>query len=733
MYLNIAILLFLVLYKGYLLIYETDFESQNIKNIEKIQSIDKREFSFAVFGNIRSSISVFDKKIIQSVNSDESIDFGISNGDAILDGAEDKYRILNESIKKMDIPMVIGVGDRELLDGGEENFYDHYGPYFFSFDVKDSYFIFMDTSGKTSKEWQKNWLVKELEVAEDYSHRFVFMNKSLIRLETNDQVDAEENYILDESYKDFLMRAFSKYKVTGVLSSVAGMSAQEAIDGVDYIVSGGAGGTLLPENKESFYHYLKVTIKPSGVQYEFIEERDHEQSVFFKILENIWITIHSIFYINYINFIILLGAILLIIISVYNKASKPVDYYRNFDEDKIEKNNKKLKIAMLTNTYLPFIGGVPISINRLVKGLRKKGHEVTIVAPEYPDLETLEDENVIRMPLLKYFKPEGFSFPVANIFSSKFKQVFNENQYDLIHVHHPFWMGWKGLRLGKKYDLPVVLTYHTRLELYAHYLPFFNLIFKNIVSHKMIKRFAQKCDAIISPTYTAKEYLKNIGVSRKKYVIPTGINREAYEKVTERSIEDIRNQYRSSNEILTCTVTRLSKEKNIYFLLNGIKKIKEEAELNFKHLIIGDGGEFKAIEQYIVENDLEEYITLVGKIDPEEIIKYYIASDLFLFSSLSETQGMVIVEAMAGGCPVVALRASGIEDLIENKSNGFKTKNDLEKWTEKVILLMKDKALREQLGKNAKEFSKAYSSEAIAEKVLEAYYYSILREENKIQ
>jgi glycosyltransferase involved in cell wall biosynthesis len=122
---------------------------------------------------------------------------------------------------------------------------------------------------------------------------------------------------------------------------------------------------------------------------------------------------------------------------------------------------------------------------------------------------------------------------------------------------------------------------------------------------------------------------------------------------------------------------------------------------------------------------------LVGKIDPEEIIEYYIASDLFLFSSLSETQGMVIVEAMAGGCPVVALRASGIEDLIENKSNGFKTKNDLEKWTEKVIMLMKDKALREQLGKNAKEFSKAYSSEAIAEKVLEAYYYSIATKKEK--
>ena len=731
MYINLAILFFLVLYKGYLLIYETDFESQNIFNIEKIKSIEEREFSFAVFGNIKSSISVFDKDIIKRVNADEDIDFAISNGDAILDGAPDKYRILNESVKKINVPVIIGIGDREILDGGEENFYDHYGPYFFSFAVKDSYFIFLDTSGKTSIEWQKKWLEEGLAIGKESKHIFIFMNKSVIRLETKGLLDPEENYILDESYKDFLLERFSDYNVTTVFSSVAGMSAQETIDGVDYIVSGGAGGTLLPEKEKSFYHYMKVSVTPTGVTYDFIEETDHQQSVFFKILENIWITIHSIFYINYINFIILLAVFLLITVIIYNKASKPVDYYRDFDKDMIIDRRKKLKIAMVTNTYLPFIGGVPISINRLVKGLRSEGHEVTIIAPEYPDLETLEDENVIRIGLLKYFKPDGFSFPVSNIFSSEFKKTFNEKAFDVIHVHHPFWMGWKGLRLGKKYKLPVVLTYHTRLELYAHLLPAFQLIFKNIISHKMIKKFAQKCNGIISPTSTAKEYLSNIGVSRKKYVIPTGINCEKYDEITDEAVNDLRKKYVASDEVLSCTVTRLSKEKNIYFMLEALQEIKETTAINFKHLIIGDGGEFKAIEQYIIENDLGEYITLVGKVDPEEIIKYYLASDLFLFTSLSETQGMVILEAMAGGCPVVAIRASGIEDIIENKSNGYKTQNSTKDWIEKVVRLMKDEILRNELSDNALEYSKEYSTKAIARKVLDVYYESIAREENQ--
>jgi len=728
---NIAILFFLILYKGYLLVYESDFESQNIENIEKIEAIESDEYSFAVFGNIKSSISVFDKSIIKNVNKDEAIEFAISNGDAILDGAEDKYRILNESVKKLDVPMIIGIGDREISDGGDENFYKHYGPYFFSFQLKDAHFIFLDTSGKTSIQWQKKWLHDTLEKGKDHKYKFVFMNKSLIRLETKGHIEPEENYILDESYHDFLMKEFTNYNVTAVISSVSGMSAHERINGVDYIVSGAAGGTLLPDYDESFYHYLKVNVKASGVEYEVIEETNHQESVFFKILENIWITVHSVFYINYINFIILLGIIVLIIIIIYNKASKPVDYYRNFSKDLIVDKDEKLKILMVTNNYLPFIAGVPISINRLVQGLRDKGHTVRIIAPEYPDLVTEDDENVIRLKLLKYYKLENFSFPIANIFSSKFKKAFTENEYDLIHVHHPFWMGWKGLKLGEKYNLPVVLTYHTRLELYAHFLPFFQLVFKNIISHKMIKRFAQKCDGIISPTYTAKEYLNNIGVSRKKYVIPTGIDFKKYDEVTEGSVEEIRRKYLSSDQIFSCTVTRLSREKNIYFLLDGIKRIKEETSLDFKHLIIGDGGEHEALQEYIVANDLGSTVELIGKISPEDITKYYLASDLFLFTSLSETQGMVIVEAMAGGCPVVAIRSSGIEDIIENKSNGFKTKNDLDQWIEKVILLMENEALRKKLGENARKFSKEYSNEAIAEKVLNVYYESIAIKKTK--
>ncbi|MGM0379663.1 MAG: glycosyltransferase [Bacillota bacterium] len=723
MYINILILLFLVFYKGYLLLYYFDYEAKNVKTIEKIKKINDKEISFAVFGNIKSSISIFDKDIVKKVNKDKSLDFAISNGDSILDGFEDKYRILNESIEKLKIPMIVGIGDREITNDGDERFYSYFGPFYFSFQIKDNFFIFLDTSGKTSKKWQKKWVLKQLNTSKKFKNTFVFMNKSPIKLKVDTFFDEENNYILDKDYKKFLLDNFSKYNVKGVFSSVAGMYNKKTINGVDYIISGASGGTLVAQEKSSFYHYVKVNIKDNKVNYEIIKTDNLKQSIFTKIIENIWIYIHSVFYINYLNFIIILASLVLLIIYLYKKASKDVDYYRDFSKINKIDEDKKLNILMITNNYLPFIGGVPISINRLKRGLEKQDHIVKVIAPKYPDLKSNE-KDVIRINLLKYYKSKEFEFPISNIFSKKIKKEVKNNDYDIIHVHHPFWLGKKGLNLGLKNNIPVVLTYHTRLEEYAHFLPVFKLVFKNILSHKIIKNFAQKCSTIISPTYSAKEYLSNIGVSRKKYVIPTGIDFEKYQ-FSNKEITRLKNKFIKKDEKLLCTVSRLSDEKNLFFLLKSIKYIKENTNNKFKHIIIGDGGQKEKIEKYIKENNLKNNIKLLGKVSPEEIPKYYLASDIFVFSSLSETQGMVILEAMAGKTPAVAIRASGIDDVIENKYNGFKTKANIKSWSKKVILLMDDKSLLNQMKKNSYAYASKYSIDKIGKKVQSAYYKSI--------
>jgi glycosyltransferase involved in cell wall biosynthesis len=571
-------------------------------------------------------------------------------------------------------------------------------------------------------EWQKYWLIEELKKSKAFDHTFVFMNRSIVEFDFETIFDDEKNYILDKEYKEFLHNTFAKYDVTTVFASIAGMQGKKTIDGVDYVISGASGGTLIVDNPDSFYHYIKVNINDNGVSYEVVEQGDMNQGMIVRLIENIWIYIHSVFYINYLNFIILLGVIVLLIVILYKKAWETVDYYRDFNVDQKIDKDKQLNILMVTNNYLPFIGGVPVSINRALKGLKAQGNKVTVFAPEYPGLKSTEDD-VVRFKLLKHFDDKKFEFPIVNVFSRKFDKEFKKLDIDVIHVHHPFWMGSRGLRLGKKYNKPVVLTYHTRLEEYSHFLPAFQLVFKNIVSHQLIKNFSQKCDVIISPTYTAKEYLRNIGVSRPKFVIPTGVDLDRY--IEDKKVDNIREKYASNGEKLLCTVSRLSTEKNIYFILKGVEYIKEHTSTSFKLLMIGDGNEKEGIEKYIVEHDLEDYVKLIGKVPPETVTKYYLASDLFVFSSLSETQGMVILEAMAGGCPVVAVRASGIDDIVENRYNGFKTKNNVKEWSEKVIQLLASKELYQTMKSNALEYAKDYSIVEVGKKIENAYYYAL--------
>jgi glycosyltransferase involved in cell wall biosynthesis len=327
-------------------------------------------------------------------------------------------------------------------------------------------------------------------------------------------------------------------------------------------------------------------------------------------------------------------------------------------------------------------------------------------------------------------KTGDYDFPIVNVFSKEIDREFEKHDFDVIHVHHPFWTGKKGLKIGISKNIPVILTYHTRLELYAHYLPnflFSRLIFKNIVSHKMIRRFSQKCDAVIAPTLSALSYLENIGVSRLKKVIPTGIDSEHYIASDDSAVKAIKSVYAPEGELLLCSVSRLSEEKNIYFLIDAIERVRDNTDIPFRTLLIGDGPVKDRLQTIIEEKNLSDIIVLKGKVEQYDIPKYYMASDLFVYSSMSETQGMVILEAMTGGCPVVAVQSSGIEDVIIDNFNGFKTDNNITEWSDRVIHLLENAEQRREMSLNAFNYSKGFTVDIMAKKVESLYYKAIER------
>jgi glycosyltransferase involved in cell wall biosynthesis len=499
---------------------------------------------------------------------------------------------------------------------------------------------------------------------------------------------------------------------------------QEEIKGVDYYISGGAGGELIFDSDKSFYHYLLVNVNDDGIKVK-VERLENNPGLPSKLLVNIWVALQSFFYANYINILLVLFIALTVFYIFHKEINKEVNYYRDFAYAENEYKNKNLKIAMFTNNYFPVIGGVPISIQRLAKALRKKGHEVKIFAPEYKNKIQNEDEkNIIRCNSIYYYEEAGLEFPVTNIYSPQIKKDFQAEDFDLVHAHHPFWLGNKGRKLAEEFNLPLAFTYHTRLEKYAHYVPnilFMRKFFANRLSHFLIRNFANKTDAVFAPTESTKEYLRNVGVSRYIKVMPTGIDFEYY-NCDENKIKELRKELIGKSEHLLISVSRLSKEKNLYFLLDGINRLKETSELDFKLIIIGSGSEKENIMQFIKDNSLENYIELIGAVDFREMAKYYLASDLFVFASTTETQGMVLLEAMAAKNPVVAVKSSGIDDVIEEASNGYKTEEEIDKWSSRIKELLNDRKKYEEFSQNAFETAKNYSIEKMAEEAEELYY-----------
>ena len=710
---DVVLLLFVLGYKGFLFVNEPDFRDSNYNRIQAIGALDAgAPFSFAVFGSAENSIDVFQKEIIPQMNADSRIRFAVSTGDAVLDGAEEKYQILNQSLKKLLVPCLVGVGDSEISDGGDRAFYRHYGPFYFSFSVGNSYFIFLDTTGKTAPALQEGWLSGEWQKAQPYRYKFLFMNDS--------PVAESDHSIHNQDFREFLIDNFSANKVTCVFTNGSAYT-KDTVKGVTYYASGGAGGLMPDVSSGDCYHYLTVNVSPDGVTVEQIREPWISGNPLIHGMENMLLFIHSIFYAQYLNLLLAVSALLLLFLILYRLASKEVNYYRNFsDASQQEEQNGRLNIAMFTNNYLPFIGGVPISIQRLADALRKRGNRVVIFAPAYPGED--EDElDVVRCKPLFYRRGRKFIYSIVNIYSPQIERRFLKEHFDVIHVHHPFWMGKKGLRLGEKYQIPVVLTYHTRFDMYADYLPFFRMAFKNRLSHQLVKSFAQKCDAVIAPTTTVKEYLENVGVSRPKLILPTGLDFSKYQSTGTSSWNELKKQYVPGGEVLLCSVSRLAPEKNLDFLVEGLKLVKERTSVRFKCILIGNGPEREHLENLIESYSLDGEINLIGSVAPEEMPKYYLASDLFVFSSKSETQGMVLLEAMAGKCPVICVRSSGTDDVIVDAYNGFKTPEDVEKWAGKVIQLLENQRVREAMQRNAFLYAQDFSVERMAQKV-ESFY-----------
>lgn len=395
-----------------------------------------------------------------------------------------------------------------------------------------------------------------------------------------------------------------------------------------------------------------------------------------------------------------------------------------------------MKIAMMTNNYKPFVGGVPISIERLTDALREEGHEVVIFAPTYESQEA--EESVVRYSSLCHGFTEGFVIP--NPIDGNITEVFKEEQFDIIHVHHPVAIGQTAGFLAKKFDIPLVFTYHTRYEQYLHYLkPYTFLrkmseketiagrcadrlttVFGERIIPDYIRSYTKRCNMIFAPTVQMKDYLQQTGVDTPIAVMPTGLTEDSFSPDEEKA-ERIREEYGSGKKYLFCTIARLAKEKNLFFLLKCMDVFKRQHGDCFRLMLIGKGSEETALREEARRLGLEDNIVFVGETANTEVKNYCRAADLFLFTSKTETQGIVLLEAMAAQTPVVAVRATGVADIIENGSNGYMTPEDELQFVDMIGHILSERELYDYMKEYAYETAREYTDIKIAKRAAACY------------
>lgn len=376
---------------------------------------------------------------------------------------------------------------------------------------------------------------------------------------------------------------------------------------------------------------------------------------------------------------------------------------------------KKLKIGFFTDTYLPQFNGVVTSIESFRKELEKQGHSVYVFAPS-PKLKT-DNKKVARFHSVNFLMYPGIR--VAIPYSQRAYDLAKKIKLDIVHSHDPFSIGLFGLWIAKKFKIPYVHTYHTLYPDYVHY------IWKTKITEKLAKKlskdFCNTNDLIIAPSTKIKNYLKKWGVKKDIEVLATGIEFKEFSKKKEIEINNFKNKYGIIKESrILLFLARIAKEKNIDFLIKVVKKIDNRHKL----LIVGDGPYKKELGERIKKEKIAN-IVFTGYLDRKNVALAYQASDIFVFSSTSETQGLVIAEAMGCGLPVVALKDAAVADMVENGKNGYLTNKNVKDFSDKIIKLFNNNNLYKKMSMNSIKKSKEFTIQKKTKELVANYLEQI--------
>lgn len=375
-----------------------------------------------------------------------------------------------------------------------------------------------------------------------------------------------------------------------------------------------------------------------------------------------------------------------------------------------------MRIGIFSESYMPIRNGVMVSVTTLSDELTRLGHQVYIFAPGYKGYRDA-GENVIRFPSFRTIMEPGYPIPIP--FLPGLMKKVRSLHLDVIHTQTPWALGWLGLRMARRLGIPIISTNHTQYAEYAHY---FTLAPASVTKAAIIwimKRYYNRCDAIVTPSRQVSEMLEKYGVRRPLHVIPTGISISTLKN--EAGGADVRRRYGIPEDARVLVYAgRLAKEKNLSLLFDAFEILAPEYSRLWL-MVVGNGPSEPECKRIAGRSTHSNRIVLTGSVPRDEIVNYYSAGSVFLFPSLTDTQGLVLCEALQAGLPCVAVRAGGSPEMISEGEDGFLTENDAVDFTAKIRPLLDDPGTVNRCSVKAVQNSMRFTSYGMASQMLNVY------------
>jgi glycosyltransferase involved in cell wall biosynthesis len=376
-----------------------------------------------------------------------------------------------------------------------------------------------------------------------------------------------------------------------------------------------------------------------------------------------------------------------------------------------------VRVLFVSDVYFPRVNGVSTSVWTFRQDLAACDVETVLVAPDYGDATATPEPGILRIRATAVpGDPEDRRMRWAQLTGA----MAALSGFDLVHVHTPFLAHYAGVRCARRQGIPCVATYHTFFEEYLHhYVPVLPRALGRAVARRFTRSQCRDVAALIAPSEPMRAVLLEYGVTTPIHVIPTGLCARRFEPGNGA-------RFRAANALpadrpLMLYIGRVAREKNIEFLLHVFARVRQSVP-NALFVIAGEGPARDSLQELAYRLGLVEDVRFVGYLDRDsELLDCYAAADVFVFASRTETQGLVLLEALAQGAPLVSTAKLGTRSILKEGCGALIVEEEVESFAAAAVRVLRDAGLRARLGDEGRRYAREWSSVWMARRLQELY------------